>query len=97
MEPVIILIKTLAWIDVLIAALVILGVMFLRHIIPYIRNLLFYFFGNWDKEFSCYNIWREFSDNPELRQEYKSWKQLRRLAYKKLLKEARIEIHKNII
>lgn len=94
MEPVILITKTLAWIDVLIGASIILGILFLQQIIPYVRNLLFYLFGNWDKDFSCYHIWRTFSENPQSRRDYKSWKQFKRLAYKRLLKEARTELHK---
>lgn len=59
-------------------------------------NLWFYFFGkkSWERKNSYLELWqKKYAHCSGVREYYKSWRHFRRLAYIRILKEARKEIH----
>ena len=60
-----------------------------------LQNLHFFLFGkNLPEGITYLEIWDEkYSHRPKIREHWKSWSGLRRLAYIRLLKEAKKELH----
>lgn len=69
-----------------------------RVLVPFwhgLQNLHFFLFGkNLPEGITYLEIWDEkYSHRPKIREHWKSWSGLRRLAYIRLLKEAKKELH----